>query len=113
MKTFFAAILMGFWMAGAGLAQQTAWVQVEAQPSLRAAQDSARGYASTIDDVAGFFLGGRWYGVVIGPYAPADAERLLRQLRASGQIPSDSYIVSGEGCRQQFSRSCRIATEGE
>lgn len=102
MTKVIVAILMALWMAGTAVAQQTAWVQVEAQPTLRAAQDSARRYAQDIDNVAGFFLGGRWYGVVIGPYAPADADRLLRQLRASRQIPADSYIVTGEAFRQQF-----------
>uniref|UniRef100_UPI00404810C9 peptidoglycan-binding protein n=1 Tax=Yoonia sp. TaxID=2212373 RepID=UPI00404810C9 len=84
------------------LAQSTVWVQIEAQPTLAAAQGRARAYAGQLDDVAGYFVGGRWYAVVLGPYAPADAEAVLRQLRSSGQIPGDSFIADGARFRQQF-----------
>lgn len=84
------------------IAQSTAWVQVEAQPTLSAAQARARVYASQLENVNGYFLGGRWYGVVLGPYTPNDAEALLAALRRSGQIPNDSYIVDGSRFRQQF-----------
>ena len=50
----------------------------------------------------GYFLGGRWYGIVFEPYTPADANTVLRQLRRNGQIPSDSYIVTAANFRQQF-----------
>ena len=35
------------------------WVQIEAQPSLVAAQDRARSYATRLPDVSGFSLGNR------------------------------------------------------
>ena len=57
---------------------QAVWIQVEAHPSLRVAQDRARLYAGTLADVNGFSLGGNWYGVVLGPYTRADAERVLQ-----------------------------------
>ncbi|MDG1867592.1 MAG: hypothetical protein P8J00_07515 [Yoonia sp.] len=50
----------------------------------------------------GYFLGGRWNGIVFEPYTPADANTVLRQLRRNGQIPSDSYIVTAANFRQQF-----------
>ncbi len=83
-------------------AQNTVWVQVEAQPNLAAAQTRARAYAGSVENVNGFFLGGRWYGIVLGPYITADAETLMRDLKRSGRIPSDSYIVDGSRFRQQF-----------
>jgi len=83
-------------------AQNTAWVQVEAHPTLSTAQSRARLYASQLENVNGYFLGGRWYGIVLGPYAPADAERLLADLRSNGSIPNDSYTVDGSRFRQQF-----------
>ena len=70
-------------------AQQQSWVQVEAQPTLTSAQDAARRYSQFLDQVNGFYLGGNWYGIAIGPFAEADAESLLRQLRITGQIPRD------------------------
>lgn len=78
------------------------WVQIEAHPNLRVAQNRAQEYASTLADVAGFSLGGGWYGIVLGPYAPADAEQVLRVYRRERQIPSDSYIARSSALRQQF-----------
>jgi len=83
-------------------AQNTAWVQVEAQPTLSTAQSRARAYAGQLENVNGYFIGGRWYGIVLGPYTPADAETVLLNLTRSGAIPSDSYIVDGSRFRQQF-----------
>ena len=83
-------------------AQDTVWVQVEAQPTLAAAQARARAYAGQLENVSGYFLGGRWYGIVLGPYRAADAETLIRDLRRKGQIPTDSYLVDGSRFRQQF-----------
>lgn len=83
-------------------AQNTAWLQVEAQPTLSAAQARARAYAAQLENVNGYFLGGRWYGIVLGPYTVADAETLLGDLVRSGKVPSDSYIVDGSRFRQQF-----------
>lgn len=81
---------------------QNAWIQIEAQPTLSAAQSSARNYAGLLDNVNGYFLGGRWYGIVLGPYAPNDADTLSRDLIRRGLIPSDSYIVDGSRFEQQF-----------
>lgn len=78
------------------------WVQIEAQPSLRTATESAREYAAEIEDVNGFSLGGGWYGIALGPYRRADAELVLRQYRRDRVIPRDSYIQVSSRFRQQF-----------
>ena len=78
------------------------WVQIEALPTLAQAQERARAYARDLPDVNGYFLGGRWYGVALGPYTSEDAEQVLRQLRARGVIPSDSYLVDGDRFQTQF-----------
>lgn len=83
-------------------AQDRAWVQIEAHPSLVEAQTRARDYARLLSDVNGFALGGPWYGVALGPYEPEAAEATLRRLRADGLIPRDSYVSDGEGYRDQF-----------
>ncbi|WP_170569442.1 serine protease [Ruegeria atlantica] len=85
-------------------AQQDAgvWVQVEARPSLREAQERAKAYASVLPDVNGFRLNSGWYAIVIGPYLRSDAEQVLRVYRAEGQIPADSYIAFSNSLDQQF-----------
>ena len=82
--------------------QDVVWVQIEAQPSLSAAQEATRRYAAALPDVAGFSLGNGWYGVVLGPYLRADAERVLLTYRAQGDIPRDSYIQFTSRLGQQF-----------
>ncbi len=101
LRAVFAFLLIGLWPVAA-LSQDVVYVQVEAQPTLAAAQSRARAYAGQIENVNGYFLGGRWYGIVLGPYAPNDANTVLRQLRREGRIPRDSYIVTGRNFRQQF-----------
>lgn len=90
----------------AAIAQEGAdsgvWVQVEAQPSLREAQDRAQAYANALPDVNGFRLNSGWYAIVIGPYLRTDAEQVLRVYRAERQIPSDSFITFSGALGQQF-----------
>lgn len=78
------------------------WVQIEAQPSLREAQERAQAYASALPDVNGFRLNSGWYAIVIGPYLRSDAEQVLRVYRAERQIPSDSFITFSTALGQQF-----------
>lgn len=84
------------------VAQSPVWIQVEAQPTLAAAQTRARAYASQLEDVSGFAIGGGWYAIVLGPYTRADADTLLRQFRSQGRVPRDSYIAFRSSFRQQF-----------
>ena len=78
------------------------WIQIAARPSLREAENEARSYAARLPDVSGYALGGGWYGVVIGPYAREDAERVLQVYRTEGQIPRDSFIAFRRNLRSQF-----------
>lgn len=89
---------------GTATAQQDqgVWVQIEAQPTLRQAQDRAQAYANTLPDVNGFRLNSGWYAIVIGPYLRPDAEQVLRVYRAERQIPSDSFIAFSNGLGPQF-----------
>ncbi|WP_271946395.1 serine protease [Ruegeria faecimaris] len=88
----------------ASFAQQDGgvWVQVEAQPSLREAQERAQAYSGALPDVNGFRLNSGWYAIVIGPYLRGDAEQVLRVYRAEGQIPADSFIAFSNTLGQQF-----------
>lgn len=78
------------------------WIQIAARSSLREAEDEARAYAARLPDVSGYALGGGWYGVVIGPYARQDAERVLQVYRSENQIPRDSFIAFRRNLRSQF-----------
>ncbi|MFA5581269.1 MAG: serine protease [Paracoccaceae bacterium] len=104
MKTTFRAIwlICALALAGAAQAQQSVWVQIEAQPSLTEAEDRARVYAGILSDVNGFALHSGWYGIVLGPYDLPRAEAILRDLRAARQIPGDSFIADGRQFARQF-----------
>ncbi|MEL6915717.1 MAG: trypsin-like peptidase domain-containing protein [Pseudomonadota bacterium] len=93
-----------FWLAAclAAAAQERVWIQVEAQPSLRQAEDRVRVYAAQLPDVAGFQLSGRWYGIALGPYSRADAQQRLAALRAQRLVPSDAYLVEAGRFQRQF-----------
>ncbi len=78
------------------------WIQVEARPSLTAAQDRARFYSGSLNDVNGFALDTGWYGIALGPYSSEDAEALTRQLLRDRLIPSDSFIADGSQFERRF-----------
>ncbi|MEM6275662.1 MAG: trypsin-like peptidase domain-containing protein [Pseudomonadota bacterium] len=94
--------LFGVMVALPVAAQNAVWIQIEAQPSLTEAEASVRGYAARLPDVAGFRLGGRWYGIAMGPYTRADAEQRLARLRAERAIPQDAFIAFPSSFRTQF-----------
>lgn len=111
MKNLIASAIWAFSVLLAALpglaqAQQSdasgVWIQVAARPSLLEAQDEARAFAARLPDVAGYALGGGWYGIVIGPYARDDAEQVLRVYRAEGQIPRDSFITFASNLNTRF-----------
>ncbi|MBT2129765.1 trypsin-like peptidase domain-containing protein [Aliiroseovarius lamellibrachiae] len=88
--------------AQAAQTENLIWIQIEAHPTLRAAEDRVRAYAGQIDGVSGFRVGGNWYAVVLGPFTQQAADIQLRQLRAQGAIPRDSFLVRSRQLRQQF-----------
>ncbi len=85
-----------------GVAQDSIWLQIEAQPSLDIAQERARAYAALFPDVAGFNTRG-WFAIALGPYTDrAAAESRLRQLKDEGLVPVDSFIAFGRDYRAPF-----------
>ena len=107
MKSLVAALFVGISLfLGAAAAQQSepeaVWVQIEAHPDLETARQRAAVYAARLADVNGFALGGSWYGILLGPYARPDAERVLQVYRAEGQIPRDSFIARSADLGAQF-----------
>lgn len=111
MHRFFSALLVCFAVlcapvVGPAPAQaqsaEVVWVQIEAQPSLAAATDRARAYATLLEDVNGFSLGGGWYGITVGPYTREDAVEVLRTYVRQGLVPRDSFIQLSSRLDQQF-----------
>lgn len=104
MRKLLGWIVLSILFAGrAATAQdENVWVQIEAHPSLTVAEERARRYAAEMPDVNGFSLGGSWYGITLGPYAPEDARQVLQVYRAEGKIPRDSYITGSSTYGRRF-----------
>ena len=96
------AVVIGALVSVRGASAQEAYVQIEAQPSLRAAEERVRAYSGVFPDVAGFAMDTGWYAIALGPFPPAEAERQLALLRAERMIPADSYLADTSHFRQQF-----------
>ncbi|MDP2737932.1 MAG: serine protease [Pseudorhodobacter sp.] len=83
-------------------AQEQFWIQIEAQPTLRQAEDRARAYTGVFADVAGFQLTSGWYAVAVGPYAPDVVQARLAALTAERLVPGDSFIALPGSFARQF-----------
>ena len=83
-------------------ADDSLWVQIEAQPSLLEAEDRARKYAVRLPNVHAFSLGSGWYAIAIGPYTQDDVELEYQNLRDTLEIPFDSFISTGDNFRQKI-----------
>jgi peptidoglycan hydrolase-like protein with peptidoglycan-binding domain len=101
-KVLFSLLATLLIWVNSATAQETSYIQIEAQPSLSVAEDRLRAYASQLPDVNGFDLGRGWYGIALGPYPRDDANALLRSLRAQGLIPSDSYLEESDRYGQRI-----------
>ncbi|MDG3042303.1 serine protease [Roseicyclus marinus] len=83
-------------LPGPAHAQQGVFIQIESHAALTEAESRARAYAQIVPDVNAFRANTGLYAVALGPYAPNDAQGLLRQLLAQGLVPRDSFVVTGE-----------------
>ncbi|PRY25034.1 sporulation related protein [Aliiruegeria haliotis] len=103
-RLFLSLVLTLFLAAapGAGRAQDSAWVQIEALRTLAEAEARARAYSSAFQNVNGFRMPGGWYGIVLGPYSRSGAQAELNALKTGRLIPADSYLTDGSQYRQQF-----------
>ena len=85
------------------LAQARHWVQVEAHPTLRTAEEWAARYEADFGNVAGFRLAGGWYALALGPFeTAADAAAVRQRLLDDRMIPRDAYLTQDSDYRQQF-----------
>jgi peptidoglycan hydrolase-like protein with peptidoglycan-binding domain len=77
------------------------WIQIESYASLSNTTSRLLTYTPEFDNVNGFNAGA-FYAITLGPYARAEAERVLAELRAAGRIPSDSFIQPRTAYTSQF-----------
>jgi peptidoglycan hydrolase-like protein with peptidoglycan-binding domain len=99
---FALGLLVAMAHAPAAQAQDQVWVQIEALPTLREAEDRARAYASAFPNVSGFQLRSGWYAILVGPYGVEAGAGRLVELTRENLVPSDSFIADGSDFRQQF-----------
>ncbi|RBO51389.1 peptidoglycan-binding protein [Rhodovulum sp. BSW8] len=91
----FATIAFVLLAALPAAAQDRAWVQVEAHPTLREAEERARAYAAILPDVGAYRLNSGWYTIAVGPFPSAEAEAELARFKAGGLVPADTFIADG------------------
>ncbi|MGJ8604151.1 MAG: serine protease [Marivita sp.] len=101
-KLFFSVVATLVVWVHAAAAQDNAFVQIEAHPSLSVTENRLRDFAAILPDVNGFDLGLGWYGIALGPYPRDEATRVLRDLRAQRLIPSDSYVENADRYGQRI-----------
>lgn len=95
-------LLLGLVPRHGAEAQEAVWVQIEARPTLAQAEERARAYAARLPNVAGFRLRSGWYAIAIGPIVAPLAPGELARLRATREIPGDSFVADGRNFREQF-----------
>lgn len=72
---------------------QDAVIRIEAKRGEDAARQAASTWGAQFDDVVTFPLARGWVAIGLGPLSPVDAERRLAALKASRQIPADSFVA--------------------
>jgi len=88
-------VVLGLMLPGAARAQDSVFVQVESHATLGETERRARAYAQIVDNVNAFRAQTGLYAIALGPYAPPDAQALLRDLLARGLVPRDSFVMTG------------------
>lgn len=96
------SLLFTLFFATNASAQDNAWIQIEALPTLNAGEASVRSQAAKLEAVNGFRLPNGWYAIALGPYNAADAQARMENLKASRLIPNDSFIMFSRQYGAQF-----------
>lgn len=99
------SLCIAMWLAliaGASVAQDMRWIQIEAQPSLLEAETRARIYAQEFPDTQAHSIGSGWYAITLGPLPEDQADLRMSQLRARAAIPRDSFLATGANYRQRI-----------
>ena len=100
-RQIFSMVMSLILLPGLLFADDSLWIQIEAQPSLLEAEDRARAYSVRLPNVHAFSLGSGWYAVAIGPYTQDEVEAEYQDLRNRLEVPFDSFIATGDNYRQK------------
>ncbi|MDP5307772.1 peptidoglycan-binding domain-containing protein [Paracoccus spongiarum] len=88
---------LAFFVLAAGLPvaalAQDAVIRIEAKRGGEAAAEAASAWSSRFDNVVTFPLARGWVAIGLGPLPPAEAEARLAALKATGQVPGDSFVA--------------------
>lgn len=90
--------VMGAAVLPGAAAAEDAWIRIEAKRG-GAAEAAIAGWRAKYDDVQTFDLPGGMTGIALGPLDAAAAAARMAQLKASGEIPADSYLTAPGGTR--------------
>jgi len=109
----FRAVLISVSLIFSGLSAAAAqsFIQVQSHATIRDTKQSAQAFARDFAQTKAFLTKSGWYAIVIGPMPPDAALSALRDLTASGQIPGDSFISSGDSHLSQL-WPINVATTG-
>ncbi|WP_139307516.1 serine protease [Rhodovulum sp. ES.010] len=101
MKIFATVLLLMLAALVPARAQDRAWVQIEAHPTLAEAEARARAYAGVFPNVGAYRIASGWYSIAIGPYGDDEAQAALRRMRGERLIPGDSFVSDGADFRER------------
>lgn len=102
-RAAFACLILFLFLPQIALSQSGYWVQIEAHATLRTAEESAARFTQRLGNVAGFRIGGGWYGLAVGPFeAPEDAEAVRAALIREREIRGDAYVTDASIYGDQF-----------
>lgn len=90
-----AILLICALLAPVSAAAQEAWLQIAAERNIDRARAVAEQFSGALPGISLIELGSSWIAVAAGPLPEAQAAALLRDLRATGAIPRDSYLSDG------------------
>lgn len=94
---------LGLLLSTTALAQDNYWVRLEANNTVREAEDASRRFAEQFDNVNTFRLGrSQWYATVVGPFTPEGAAQRLSEMRRQGGVPADAYVSDSTSFGQQI-----------
>lgn len=92
-------------VVGAQAIEGGVWIQIEAKNSRPRIEDRLQFWSEALPNATAFAMASGWYAVAIGPYSREEADLVLQDLRISGAIPSDSYIVQPRIYRTQLPKA--------
>lgn len=95
-----SALVAGLWGTAAWADQ--VFIQIEARQTQELAEARAAEWAAEFPDLVGHRLKSGWFGMALGPMERAAAEPRLRDLKAAGLVPQDSYLSTGTDYREPF-----------